>query len=361
MRRISSRGIRRGKKKGNNMFKKYVSILLAASMLFVTSLSVCALGGKDSGNMQDTPELSAYYEALDSYLNHMAAADAEYAGCTNCTYSPVTALYSHDLETPTSLLFEFRKNGHYRGYVIVRAADMRILESALCEIPYNIDAKADANVKFVYDFGNHGVSVGGGTPVYITEADATDELQNAYFNYGGGADVCETQETVFSNVPIHFQNSANCIVCACAHLLLYWNRNGYSGLTPTVSTQAQFTSLMEAVDVRFTSYANNKIPGVLSGYADDRGFTVQATNIWDPTLEDAHTEISADRPFLLGFAAGSSYSSTVGHMTVCVGISTTYLEGDYVKVVDGHSSSLVTQYWDDEINDYICSVTVSEN
>ena len=58
------------------MFKKYVSILLAASMLFVTSLSVCALGGKDSGNMQDTPELSAYYEALDSYLNHMAAADA---------------------------------------------------------------------------------------------------------------------------------------------------------------------------------------------------------------------------------------------------------------------------------------------
>ena len=115
------------------MFKKYVSILLAASMLFVTSLSVCALGGKDSGNMQDTPELSAYYEALDSYLNHMAAADAEYAGCTNCTYSPVTALYSHDLETPTSLLFEFRKNGHYRGYVIVRAADMRILESALCE------------------------------------------------------------------------------------------------------------------------------------------------------------------------------------------------------------------------------------
>ena len=55
---------------------------------------------------------------------------------------------------------------------------------------------------------------------------------------------------------------------------------------------------MEAVDVRFTSYANNKIPGVLSGYADDRGFTVRiSTNIWDPTLEDAHTEISADRPF----------------------------------------------------------------
>lgn len=61
---------------------------------------------------------------------------------------------------------------------------------------------------------------------------------------------------------------------------------------------------------------------------------------------------------MLGFAAGSPYSSTVGHMTVCVGTRT--VNGvNYSKVMDGWSTSVVEKQWG-TYNDFMSKVTLSK-
>lgn len=64
------------------------------------------------------------------------------------------------------------------------------------------------------------------------------------------------------------------------------------------------------------------------------------------------------RPCLLGFAAGSSYSDTVGHMTVCVGTRTAN-SVNYCKVMDGHSTSVVEKQWS-SYNDFMSKVALSK-
>lgn len=59
-------------------------------------------------------------------------------------------------------------------------------------------------------------------------------------------------------------------------------------------------------------------------------------------------------------APGSSYSSVDGHMTLCVGAATLVVENNYINLIDGHSTSIVTKLWDSEINDYINVISVSE-
>lgn len=351
------------------MFKKALRILMAALFVFMIPLSAMA---SDISTDEQIYRLQDYYNAIDEYLDEMSVLDNAYVCCANSTYTLVCGLYNHSITDVTSLLFKIEKNGQYLGYVIVRVADQIILESALCDIPYKIPESGVytmTDVKWVYDYANHGVSVDGQTPVYITDSAMQQSVRDGYFNFEAELQTTVSPQTVLRSVPVYLQNSYNCIVCAVSHLLLYWNNNGFSGLTPTTNTQAKFETLMDTVDGYFSSYANNNIPTALASYAvgrstpliDGNVYYVVGTNDWSPTYNKIKNEIAAGRPFLLGFAAGEgSYSTTVGHMTLCVGAASTNAELHYLKVVDGHSPSIVTKYWDADINDFICTVTVEQ-
>lgn len=55
-----------------------------------------------------------------------------------------------------------------------------------------------------------------------------------------------------------------------------------------------------------------------------------------------------------------SYDKIEDHMMLCVGAVSTNAELNYVKVVDGQSSSIVMKCWNADINDFICKVTVAQ-
>lgn len=351
------------------MLKKVLYVLMAGILVLMTLSSAVAL---DISTDAQTGIFQEYYDAIDEYLEDISALDDTYACCAGSTYSFAGRLYNHSLTAVTSLLFKIEKNGQYLGYVIVRTADPIVLESALCEIPYKLPdsgAYTPENVKWVYDFANHGVSVDGQTPVYITDSEVQQSVKECYFNFGAQTQTQVSPQTVLSKVPVYRQEG-NCIVCAVSHLLLYWNNNGFSGLTPTVNTQAKFEALMSTVDEYFPQYANNNIPLAMAQYASDRStplidgnvFYVFGTNDWSPTYDKIKDEIAAGRPLLLGFAPAEtgSYDDVEGHMTLCVGAASTYAELNYVQVVDGHSSSIVMKYWNEDVNDFICKVTVEQ-
>ncbi len=139
---------------------------------------------------------------------------------------------------------------------------------------------------------------------------------------------------------------------------------------PAVNTQAKFEVLMSAVDKYFPKYANSNIPPAMAQYASDRStplidgnvFYVFSTNDWPPAYDKIKDEIAAGRTLLLGFAPAKtgSYDKIEDHMMLCVGAVSTNAELNYVKVVDGQSSSIVMKCWNADINDFICKVTVAQ-
>ncbi len=134
--------------------------------------------------------------------------------------------------------------------------------------------------------------------------------------------------------------------------MVLW-KNGYSSLI-SGKTFSDVKSSVDTIMVNYGGYKNANIPSTLQSYM--LGRYKSATNVSSPAFSTLKSEIDNDYPCLLGFAAGSSYSSTVGHMTLCVGyvkISSDY----YSCVVDGHSSSTVTKVWT-KYNDFICKVRV---
>ena len=164
---------------------------MAALFVFMIPLSAMASDISTDGQMY---MLQDYYDAIDEYLDEMSALDNAYACCANSTYTLVRGLYNHSVTDVTSLLFKIEKNGQYLGYVIVRTADQIILESALCDIPYKMPesgAYTMTDVKWVYDYANHGVSVDGRTPMYITDSAMQQSVRDGYFNFGA-----ELQTTV---------------------------------------------------------------------------------------------------------------------------------------------------------------------
>lgn len=69
-----------------------------------------------------------------------------------------------------------------------------------------------------------------------------------------------------------------------------------------------------------------------------------ASTVWTNSSATMVNEIDHGYPYMVGFAAGSSYSQTVGHMTMCFGY---YYSGTtiYIVLADGHSDSSVMKIW----------------
>lgn len=341
-----------------------ISVILFGTLVVFAEANVTT---NESVILQTLPyNVNEYISEIQNYVYSMSEYDSSYNIMSGITYEYVSELYDDDLNI-SSLLFKAIKNDQYIGYIIIRTSDKVVLESSLSTIPYNVDHIQQSNAKMIYDYGTYAISVSNQSPIYLYSSNENETLLDEYFTESVTTKV-NSSRTTLPNIAIYKQKNDNCIVTAISHLLLYWNNNGCSLLTPTISSQSEFDSLKDTIDSYFTSgYANNSIPKVLLSYALSRSaqvssadYTILPSNKWNPTYDDVKAQISQGKPLLLDFAKGSDYSASVGHMTMCVGAASKVVENDYVLVVDGHSSAVVTKIWDDTINDFICSVTVSK-
>lgn len=158
------------------------------------------------------------------------------------------------------------------------------------------------------------------------------------------------------------QGSSNCIVAATANLMWYWNSNKISGLTGSDS----FNSLKIVLASKFSEVGgtgNSYIGAAIRRYLEScfSSYTVSYSNSWSPSFTRVCSEIDARRPCLVGFKAGSDYSSTYGHMTCCVGyvLGSSSTNMNYILLVDGHSSSVVSKLWTTTYNDFAFFCTFS--
>lgn len=140
---------------------------------------------------------------------------------------------------------------------------------------------------------------------------------------------------------------------AISNLLWYHGHNGYPGLTSGV-TFTQVESRVNNIITALGGYANNYIPQTISTYVNlYSSYSVSVTNHWYPTFALVSAMVNV-RPCLLGFAAGSPYSQTVGHMTVCVD-AMTQLGHNLVGLMDGHHTYIVYKEWG-AYNDFASNV-----
>lgn len=104
-------------------------------------------------------------------------------------------------------------------------------------------------------------------------------------------------------------------------------------------------------------YRNDTTPYALREYIYNLSSTVSAAIdvCWNPTVDAVCEEIDSNRPVMLGFAAGSYFSQTEGHMTMCYGYQT--INGDiYSYLASGWYTYGIYVVWDSSIND--CMITV---
>lgn len=169
---------------------------------------------------------------------------------------------------------------------------------------------------------------------------------------------------MISGVSPQLQNSSNCIVAAIANVLWYYGSHGYAYLTNGMT----FYSLKNSIDTLMKSsslfdnpgYRNVNVPKTIYNYvkSKNRYYSSVSSVISNPTINTVIAQIDAGKPCMVGFAAGSTYSSSVGHMTACFGYQ--YIGGAYqVALADGHSSSIVYKTWT-KYNDCVITVTLSK-
>ena len=223
------------------------------------------------------------------------------------------------------------------GYTIV--VEDEIVEYSNGVSPY-YNYINDGYTSFSYNYYNYSIN---------------DDEHTIVFTFDGSIvfDSTAVQERgTIPGVSPQLQNSGNCVACALSNIMWYWRSHGF----PLI--HSSFVKVMANISPLFYgNYANNSVPSVATTYLQNRSSTYHcnSTVYWSPSKSRVTTEIDAGFPCMLGYAAGSPYSSTVGHMTMCYGY---YYSGStlFVQLADGHSSSMVTRQWNSTYNDCVIKV-----
>ena len=164
---------------------------------------------------------------------------------------------------------------------------------------------------------------------------------------------------VLSGLNPQLQGSTNCIAAAAANVMWYYSHNGY----PTLTGSYTWDYIKNFMSYRYVSaggFANNNSASAFSTYVNYMDSSKNATVSvnWNPSFSLFTSEIDFGKPVMLGFAAGSPFSQTDGHMTMGCGYM--YLNNNwYVYVVDGWSTGPNFYIWDSNINDCIITIHIS--
>lgn len=243
-----------------------------------------------------------------------------------------------ELITPwgKGLLVNFIQDEKVVAYAIF--VDGLLLEFSESESPYSVLTKTSDEFLY-YDFANYSVIDKVDTKRVLESCSKESLLKKNDNSKGNWTD---PEQVILSGVSPQLQGTDNCIVAALSNVIWYLKSHGYSALASGMT----FTNVKTAVDALFPSYANDSVLTVANLYGSSHGnIHFSGGAIWSPSVAKVYTEINAGYPCMVGFAAGSVYSPTVGHMTMCYGY---YYDGDstwYVYLADGHSSNMVTRLW----------------
>ncbi len=312
--------------------KKLISIIALSVMIIGNVLGVVYADERtmDENLYEIIEELSGNNSYFEEFL----------------TYTSIVEIPLDDVALELLMYYD---GDEYIGYTIWDSVN-----NALCEISksypsYVVYMQNNPEIEdaaYVYSNGNYSI-VTEDTIVYL------DEFGNEY-------DMSESNTSTYGllpNVNPQLQGSNNCIVAAVANLFYYWSQHGYSQL----NYRNSYAGMKSQIDSLFDGYyANNSIPSVASRYVRECGLsnTVTSNVYWDPSISRVTNEIDAGRPCLVGFAAGSSYSSTVGHMTMCCGYECYNGYQYIIAVVDGHNVDVVYKNWSYTYNDCVITVQI---
>lgn len=313
--------------------KKKRILLLAIGMCLLGSMQVLAA------------ESNAASDYIATFAQELAAQDDNYALWEGAIPRYGYELYGQDFETPVGDLYYLTAESRDVGYAIVNDQGTAVLEFSNGLPAYDMlkDEKGDAERKYLYVGAMPAVYRNG---VYSDLTLSGEPLQ--YYDVESGV------------APRYNPNiqGGNCIVGAVSNLMWHWSNNVYSSLASGMTFQ-DVESAIDTLILAEGGYANANIPNTIKKYVKNKNssYSATVTNKNSPTFSAVKTE-TGSRPCLLGFAAGSPYSSTVGHMTVCVGTRT--VNGvNYSKVMDGWSTSVVEKQWG-TYNDFMSKVTLSK-
>ena len=312
--------------------KKLISIIALSVMIIGNVLGVVYADERtmDENLYEIIEELSGNNSYFEEFL----------------TYTSIVEIPLDDVALELLMYYD---GDEYIGYTIWDSVN-----NALCEISkaypsYVVYMQNNPEIEdatYVYSNGNYSI-VTEDTIVYL------DEFGNEY-------DMSESNTSTYGllpNVDPQLQNNSNCIVTAVANVMFYWSENGY----PRLNYVNSFGVMKSLITPLFDGYyANNSVPSVVREYVSSCGIsnTVISNVHWSSAISTVVEEIEDGRPCLVGFAAGSSYSATVGHMTMCCGFEC-YSGYQYIiAVVDGHKEEIVYKNWSYTYNDCVITVQI---
>lgn len=179
----------------------------------------------------------------------------------------------------------------------------------------------------------------------------------------GGLQAYSSPYKVIDGVSPQLQGeNTNCIVAAASNVIWYYGNNGHYSLIKNDTFNNVKTSMGNSY-IYNGGLRNDTTPKAFEVYIRVKGLSsVYSSDVnlyWyqNATKELMISEVNEGKPMMLGFAAGSIYSNSVGHMTMCYGYQVTG-GSTYVYVASGHEAYGTFVKWDDTINDCIITIRI---
>ncbi len=280
---------------------------------------------------------------INSQLKEISSFEKGFDEWNNANLELVSFVYNYDSNSIYGELYHLKNDSNYLGYIIL-SSDNKILEFSKGNDPYSRFFKGD-----VESYDTAKLLYSNGMPAILKDHNLIQLSINGR--------IVSNSELELMSQP--HQQSGNCIVGAISNLIWHNDINGFPNL---VSSGMSFVELEDEIDNIINGhggYSNNNIPITIIDYTSiHSNYSVNPENNWYPNFSDVKNETDNGYACLLGFAPGSPYSDTVGHMTVCIDTIVTGT-ANYVKLLDGWKDYPVYKAWG-SYNDFYCKVRFNE-
>lgn len=271
--------------------------------------------------------------AQDDAVNKVQNIDNLFLTNVSVTSVQETSLLSY---LGDARLIDFYENSNPVGYAVI--IDNQVVEFSEKASPYLLYSSDYDNKIFYYDYANYGEIVENSLICFSSDGELLPDVSVE-------GDIALAG--VLPGVSPQLQESHNCVATALSNLIWYWGNHGKSSLI----SGRTFTNVKNDITTHFNNYgqgfSNNAVLAIANVYGRyvSPAVTFSGGAVWSNSSATMVADIDSGYPCLVGFkAAQGSYSTVVGHMTMCFGY---YYSGSnlYIVLADGHSSSSVTKIW----------------
>lgn len=179
----------------------------------------------------------------------------------------------------------------------------------------------------------------------------------------GGLQAYSSLYKVIDGVSPQLQGNFNCVVTAASNVIWYYGNNGHQSLIKNYSFYDVKMAMTNCYKYNGGIGNNDVTPKAIEVYIYAKGLSdAYSSNVnlyWDQNATKALmvSEVNEGKPMMLGFRAGSIYSDSAGHMTMCYGYQVTG-GNTYAYVASGHETYGTFVKWDDIINDCIITIRI---